>query len=113
MFYNDKIAIEVSPGSVNRFLVRPCKDDNSICRGVDGCSTRVGEFDSVMGLTRPVGSRAIHIARIDQIIRGRLNWSQENEMTVRDAIVHCEWIAESFRCKSNRGCGGWGGSWSL
>src|SRR5687768_4736788 len=113
MFYNDKIAIEVSPGGINHFLVRPCKDNNSICRSADGCSAWVGEFDSVMRLTRPVGGGAIAIGWIHQIVAGRLNWSLEDEMTVRDAKIYREWVTGNFWRKSNRGCGGWGGSWSL
>src|SRR5687767_3958806 len=111
MLNYDEITVEVPPGCIDRFLIGSCKNDRSFRRGMDEGSSRVGEFDPVMRLAGPVGSGAIAIDRIDEIVSRRLDGSLEDEMTVGGAKLGSKWIAGrlGYCCDCRRN--GWSDRW--
>src|SRR6185503_3585813 len=111
MLNHDEITVEVPPGCIDRFLIGSRKNDGSLRYGMDGGSSGIGEFDPVMRLTSPVGSGAITIARINEIISRRLDGSLEDEITVGHAKLGSKWIAGRLGYCCDCRCNGWNDCW--
>jgi hypothetical protein len=90
MFYDHKVAIEVSPGGIYWRLIGAGENDRPICCGMDRCAARVGELDAVMRLARPVGGGTEAIGWIDKVISGRLDGALQQEMPIGDTEIRSE-----------------------
>src|SRR6185436_14136046 len=87
MMNHNHIPVENWPGTIDCLLIGSCKNDNTLCCGLDRSAEILANLNAVMRITRPVGCGGVSIGWIYQIVCGRLNRSLEDEVSISDAKI--------------------------